>query len=194
MVLIHMGCATATLAQGNHRYTEKNRVPVIANIGIVEGQMYSGEKVNVVEMKTNDGSFFIEMSNERNALLTNNKRDKLQDIGGVKVCVFDKQAFDEAQIYFGNGKTGEYIYVVSSFARDGEIVKITSGVKIYAKLNGEIYKYEYVKSDVSVDTGSKIVLGMRRLGYLVTVPLDIATAPIFIGVILIAGSSNGFEL
>ena len=191
--LLLSGCATAMLAQSNRAYVKENRVPIIAEQGVIIVKVYQEDNNSkkVYKIATGDGDCYLSMDGFR-ATLTLETDEKLTEIGTGTITLMDKKEFAQSDISFGPNETGMNLVVVGELAEGHLGVEIDSKVTIYTKDGGQIQSWNRIESQLPLSTGAKIAISARSLGYFLTVPVDIVSAPLFVAVLLVAGAANGF--
>ena len=189
------GCATAMLAQSNRAYVKENRVPIIAEQGVITVKVYHEENSskNVYKIETGDGDCYLSMDGYRATLALETEK-KLTEIGTGTIKLMDKKAFAQSDICFGPNETGMNLVVVGELAGGDLGVEIDCKVTIYTKDGGQILSWNRIDSQLPLSTGAKIAVSARSLGYFLTVPVDIVSAPLFVAVLLVAGAANGFDM
>ena len=192
--IFHSGCATAMLAQSNRDYVKENRVPIVAQRGVISVMVFQEENDSqkVYKIVTGDGDCYLSMDGYK-ATLSLETEKKLTEIGIGTITLMDRKEFAKSDIGFGPNENGMNLIVVGDL-NQGELgVEISSKVSIYTKDGGQIMVWNRIDSLLPLSTGAKIAISARSLGYFLTVPVDIVSAPLFMAVVLVAGAADGFK-
>ena len=195
-VIALSGCATAMLAQSNSRYSNDNGIPVIAKSGIIETMVYKYETDNkkIFEIKTSEGVCYLIPDTYKSVLTDNLEGKKIVEVGIGSISLISRNEFDKSDFVLKAFENGRNLIVIGEIVNDEMGVSIDTKVSIFCKEGGSIVTYGTVASELTLKTSSKIAIGVRRMGYLFTVPIDIASAPLFVGIMILAGASHGFNM
>ncbi len=192
--ICHSGCATAMLAQSNREYVKENRIPIVAQSGVIIVKVFHEENTSkkVYKIVTGDGDCYLSMDGYK-ATLSMNPEKKLNEVGSGTITLMDRKEFAQSDIWFGPNEKGMNLIVVGDLSQSDLGVEIDSTVNIYTKDDSQILSWNRIESLLPLKTGAKIAVSARSLGYFLTVPVDIVSAPLFVAVLLVAGAAEGFD-
>lgn len=184
------GCATVSLAQSNRQYEIEHKPTIATALGVITSRVFIGDgDRKSFEIRTDIGDYYINASGYDSLTLETGMVPNATYAFDAQIYIMTQKEFRSSPVHFSSGEYAKEIYVVVRDDVAEKRISPNSIVCIYAKRSGEIVQRHHLENKLPLDGGTKVVTVLRDMGYVVSVPVDLATAPIFVGVILLGGIS-----
>lgn len=178
--LFTSGCATKVLQESNEQFNKQKQYYVYDKE--IKSIIYADKNSKYYEIELNGENLFVTVQNDKLYLVNNAPSGKLQ-IGEATIYIITEEKFSKSSIELNNNSYPNKIYAV--VPRNQNYLSTTGNYKIYYSSNGQTFERGPVINNLTPSVATKVESNLRNAGYLLTVPLDILTAPLFIGIIAV---------
>jgi hypothetical protein len=182
LICVITGCASVALEASNEKFDKQKR-PLTIQKQSIKSNIYSYNSVKYYEIPFKEESFYVKTGESDNLYLIDKSPSEKELIGETLIYVVSEDTFDKNNIK--NNKTALPKEVFIVIPKDGDTLSSKSDYNIYYNINNQLHKKDRAINSLSPTATHNVISALRNTGYLITIPIDLITLPLLIGLLLI---------